>query len=252
MKRPAATVYLVTNLLNGKQYVGVTRFSLEERWKGHCYSASRPVSWLHKAIAKYGESNFTIEPIASCLSADSAGDGEREAIMRIRPAYNQVNGGRITFGRKLSAETRAKISAANIGRTMGPKGRARCRAFAVARWQSDPDFRSKTLAALERGRANADWPKIRAAAGAAARGRVWSAESRAKLSASCMGRRYGREILDRIAEKHKKAVECIELKTVFDSVSEAAEGCGLSITSVSRTCRGERPEARGLHFVFVT
>lgn len=36
---PAATVYLATNAVNGKRYVGVTRFSVAHRWSQHVYRA---------------------------------------------------------------------------------------------------------------------------------------------------------------------------------------------------------------------
>ena len=67
-------IYLVTNRLDGKRYVGLTRFTLEKRWAEHCYCALRRQtrSWLHRAIAKHGAEAFDIVQIASCLSAGVA------------------------------------------------------------------------------------------------------------------------------------------------------------------------------------
>lgn len=58
-----AYIYQITNLINGKIYIGKTEFSIEKRWKEHCKDAfterceERP---LYKAIRKYGVNNFNI------------------------------------------------------------------------------------------------------------------------------------------------------------------------------------------------
>ncbi len=57
-------VYLITNIVNGKRYVGCTKVSLERRWEQHRSAASKgsPLA-LHCAIRKYGLTTFTIEII---------------------------------------------------------------------------------------------------------------------------------------------------------------------------------------------
>lgn len=247
-----STVYLVTNLTNGHTYVGITRFSPEYRWAQHVANArTRARSRLHRAIVKYGVDAFRVEAIASCLTRDGAGDVERAVIQQLHPTYNQTNGGEVTTGRRGGPELYARIAAKARGRKHTPEHRAKNSAQAKARWASDPKYRAKAIEALTRGRENVDETKRIAAVVKAQRNRKWSDESRAKLSASCMGRRYHPDVLARMGEKHKKAVECIELAAVFDSVSEAAEATGVSITSVSRICLGQRRRAHGLTFTFV-
>lgn len=56
-------IYKITNLINGKVYIGKTERSIEKRFKEHLSdsksdSINRP---LHSAIKKYGFSNFKIE-----------------------------------------------------------------------------------------------------------------------------------------------------------------------------------------------
>ena len=57
-------VYCITNLINGKQYVGKTTSTIEERFKEHCRDSrkercsKRP---LYDAMNKYGVENFKIE-----------------------------------------------------------------------------------------------------------------------------------------------------------------------------------------------
>ena len=58
-------VYLATNSINGKRYVGQTILPLEKRIKRHliCKDTSMP---FVSALKKYGIENFNIEPVAWC------------------------------------------------------------------------------------------------------------------------------------------------------------------------------------------
>lgn len=59
-------IYCITNLINGKRYIGKTTETIEERWKEHCKDSQkdsenkRP---LYDAFNKYGIENFKIEQI---------------------------------------------------------------------------------------------------------------------------------------------------------------------------------------------
>lgn len=57
-------IYLITNLLNGKQYVGKTRYTLAHRFTQHCNNNYN--TYIHNAIQKYGRENFKIEQICTC------------------------------------------------------------------------------------------------------------------------------------------------------------------------------------------
>ena len=62
-------IYCITNLINGKQYIGKTTNTIEERFKEHCKDFNkercekRP---LYNAMNKYGIKNFKIEEICKC------------------------------------------------------------------------------------------------------------------------------------------------------------------------------------------
>ena len=61
---PVGRIYLITNLINNKKYVGITTRTLKNRWSEHCYpTKSRPGRLLSKAIKKYGKENFKVELI---------------------------------------------------------------------------------------------------------------------------------------------------------------------------------------------
>ena len=60
-------IYKITNPINQKVYIGKTRFTIEDRWKQHCYIAEKQLAIkypLYLAMRKYdGINTFTIEQI---------------------------------------------------------------------------------------------------------------------------------------------------------------------------------------------
>ena len=66
-------VYLITNLVNGKQCVGQTKRSLAKRWNEYRNHATggHQNALTHKAIRKYGVENFTIEVVCEVDSQES-------------------------------------------------------------------------------------------------------------------------------------------------------------------------------------
>jgi len=71
-------VYLITNLINGKRYVGQTTRSVEARWKSHTWACTlvKPTMPVTKAIKKYGKSNFKIEILQHCTSQEDTDAAE--------------------------------------------------------------------------------------------------------------------------------------------------------------------------------
>lgn len=55
-------IYVITNLINGKQYVGQTSRNIDTRYYEHCYD-NRSTSAIHAAIVKYGVKNFRVEEL---------------------------------------------------------------------------------------------------------------------------------------------------------------------------------------------
>ena len=64
---PIGRVYLITNLVNDKRYVGITTRSLKQRWYEHVSNKLSYVSVLRKAISKYGKENFSIQLLEELL-----------------------------------------------------------------------------------------------------------------------------------------------------------------------------------------
>jgi group I intron endonuclease len=118
-------VYKITNIINGMMYVGQTTKILKQRWTEHVYDSigtrrRKHNSYLHLAIEKYGKENFIAEVLNTCMNKQSLDDVERfyiKILNTVRPnGYNISLGGTgVMHGRKMSAESRSKISAGLIG-----------------------------------------------------------------------------------------------------------------------------------------
>lgn len=74
-----AQVYIITNNVNQKIYIGKTN-NLKTRWLGHKSDALIKNSnrSLHKAIRKYGTENFQIDTVAYYSSDEEAAQAEKE------------------------------------------------------------------------------------------------------------------------------------------------------------------------------
>lgn len=100
-------LYLVTNTLNGKVYVGLTITSLDQRLKQHFGAARRGrKSAFANALRKYGESAFKIELLnSSARNYDELQEQEVVEIINrdsIRNGYNTAQGGSIGTSKELT------------------------------------------------------------------------------------------------------------------------------------------------------
>lgn len=58
-------IYLITNKVNGKKYVGQS-IDIEERWKRHICASKKSEFHIHRAIRKYGIDNFDFSILEEC------------------------------------------------------------------------------------------------------------------------------------------------------------------------------------------
>lgn len=58
-------IYLITNKVNGKKYVGQS-IDIEKRWKDHIRDSKKSEYTIHKAIRKYGVENFEFSVLEEC------------------------------------------------------------------------------------------------------------------------------------------------------------------------------------------
>ncbi len=123
------TVYKITNLANGKIYIGKTIHSLGRRWSIHVAHALRHMryaktigkSYLHNAIRKYGPSSFIIEPVCTCASTQDLADKE-ELYIRTYQSYLPDKGYNLvmtsTDNSYVSPSTREKMTIASHQKDM--------------------------------------------------------------------------------------------------------------------------------------
>lgn len=118
MKNVYGRIYIITNQINQKQYIGLTTKSLEERFHSHYYRACNEKSVIQKAMKLYGKEKFTIEELDIAYSEEELFEKEVRYIAEYNTylgrGYNQTaGGGGIT---NMSQEIRNKISKTKTGK----------------------------------------------------------------------------------------------------------------------------------------
>lgn len=198
-------IYIATNTVNGKQYVGQTVRTVSRRWKAHLTAAMRgeiECRALYGALRKYEAAAFTV--VGLRFSSQSELDGmERLLIARLNTivphGYNLESGGRTNQilhessierqraamrGRKMSDEARARMSAAHKGRPKSKEHAQRIgdalRGRPVAKWRADK------LRAANTGRKRS--PEANAKIVASQIGRKLTAETKAKIASAARER----------------------------------------------------------------
>lgn len=119
----ANDVYLITNIVNGKKYVGISRNGYQVRFHQHLLESHTKYhnSILHKAIAKYGDDKFVVEPIETDVPDDQIKEKEKYYIKLYdtfylnKHGYNMTEGGDGMSGYSHTKHTRAQISATLTG-----------------------------------------------------------------------------------------------------------------------------------------
>jgi group I intron endonuclease len=116
-------VYMHTNKINDKKYIGITSRNPDERWglDGHGYYNRQPA--FEAAIKKYTWDGFTHEIIAENLTEEDAINMEIELIALYKTncckyknpsyGYNMTDGGQGSSGHHHTDEARKKISMAS-------------------------------------------------------------------------------------------------------------------------------------------
>jgi group I intron endonuclease len=120
----------VNNRLNGMKYVGITSRSLQRRWAEQVNAAEAGRGWaLHVAIRRFGASAFDVSVLETASCWEALCRREREVIADLGSlvphGYNITNGGEGAPGRVTSAETKAKLSAAKLGKPLSLEHRAK-------------------------------------------------------------------------------------------------------------------------------
>lgn len=110
-------VYVHTNKINGKKYVGITKRGVNIRWQhGNGYKQHRK---FYPAILKYGWDGFTHEILFAGLTLEEANAKEQELIElydSMNYGYNSTKGGDGSLGCLHTEESKRKMSESRKGR----------------------------------------------------------------------------------------------------------------------------------------
>lgn len=205
-------IYKITNLLNGKAYVGRTTQALKERMRKHYTTAN---VLIDQEIAKYGKGNFVVEVLDTAKDINELNNKEIYWIAKcgtmIPNGYNQCYGGATTKGYHHRNTSKAKMSQLKQGMYHG----------------KDNPFYGKHHSAEQ----VAKWKSERSCSD------VYKANIRKATLASAIANR--RQVVN------------ITTGETFDSVRSAAMRYGLKETLISRVCRGKRKTTGGFEWAYI-
>jgi group I intron endonuclease len=206
------TVYLITNSINSKQYIGYTSKSIELRFHWHCNR--RGCTRLRNALDKYGSENFKIEPIYTTEDLEDALKMESYYIKlydTINKGYNLTEGG---IAPRMSEETRVRMSQSHLGKKIGPMSEQQKRKISETRIKKGiRPSRENILKGLETKKRNAIPLPVD----------------------------FGKKISERqkgVNNPTAKAVKCVQTGQVFDTIREAADKLGLNSVGIGHVLAG--------------
>lgn len=216
----AAIVYLATNRVNGKRYVGVTSHELDFRRRQHeqAPNAKRTTCrYFHAAMKKYGPDAFEWIVLAPCQTFAEALLEEIRLISEIRPEYNLTIGGQGSKGRVVSQAQRDHHSRMMKGRKRSPEFCEKIRQYQLGRKRS-PEHRQlmsdarkgmkfssehcRNIGLARKGKKQK--PETIARRVASHMGKTISAEHREKIRATLKGRTRPPEVVARMLATRAK------------------------------------------------
>ena len=202
-------VYIITNRVNGKSYIGQTLRRPIDRIRSHKYAASSKIGArsdmvIARAIRTYGWSSFTWRVIEICQSQELLDAAESYWIEKLRTAspngYNIALGGR---GRgSVSDETRKRISEAGRGRAVSGDTRKKLSDLMKSRVRS-PEV-AKKIGQANLGRKASAETKSRQSEAIKALGGShmveWTPERREKLASARRGKLASQETKEKLSK----------------------------------------------------
>lgn len=132
MEEDVSGIYLIRNTVNGKVYVGQA-VNIRKRWNVHLHHLRRGTHAnlpLKRAFKRYGEDAFSFEILEEVQrNRDALNCAEERFIAELRACekgsgYNLTAKAGTNLGYKYSSESRARMSAAQKGRSVSVETRA--------------------------------------------------------------------------------------------------------------------------------
>lgn len=265
INEPYGFIYITTNMVNGKKYLGQKRFEYGNDW--HSYLGSGQA--LRAAIDLYGKENFSRCIVCFCYSEDELNQAEYDLsvfldVVKNPNWYNMIFGGKGKSGYQMSEEQlkahreraiqqmknptmRERLSQLAKERSSTDEAKIRQSAMMKELWQDD-EFRKKVVDNLPE-RSGEKHPMF---------GYQWSDEQRKHMSEVQTGKRCGenasffghkhtlevRELLStlakqKIGEKNPRARKVIRLadKKIYGYLLAAAQDNGVGKDAMTNRCK---------------
>lgn len=242
-------IYLITNKINGKRYVGQTIQTLKNRWSKHCHPTHANVTMpVVRAIKKYSKENFDIKVLAKCDSKKEMDHRESYYIKLLNTrspnGYNLLSGGarglhteetkkkiayaqtgekNHNFGKTASFETRNKMSIGHTGLKRSEEVKKAC--SERVKGEKHPMF-----------------------------GKHHTEEAVKKISKSSTGRTFSSESLKKMSksrDKIKVKIFCFETNTIYESITVASKALDLDRCKIKDVAKGKRSHTYGYTFKYV-
>lgn len=162
INEPYGFIYITTNMVNGKRYLGQKRIEFGIDWHSYLGSGKH----LKRAIKKYGRKNFTRNIVCFCYSEDKLNKAEHDLSVFLNVVesddwYNLCYGGGGKSGYKMSEEQVEQLRKRSLKQMQNPDVRKHLSELAKKRnntdeakhrqsemmkklWQDD-DFRKKVI-----------------------------------------------------------------------------------------------------------
>lgn len=188
----AWTIYCHVHRESGRRYVGLTKRTWQERWRGHLYGARRGVTThFANAIRKYGPEAFDHEVLQVCSTLEEANEREQHWITHFN-TRNPLYGFNLTPG------------GAHVPHPIRNP------------WD-DPAYRTKQMATSK-----SRWtPEKRAALAASHIGVKLSDSHRAAISKARFGKDHAPEVRERINAKIRETYSRPEVRVQHSAPSLA-------------------------------
>lgn len=213
-------IYTVKNQITGQYYVGATTDSMEQRKLDHEERAIRGEDTkLAKAIATYGSDTFQWNITDTANNTNELAEKEKAYIIKYDSKENGYNS-------SLGGEFKKKVFQ-----------------FDKETGELINSFDSITEASMVIGCSKACISKSCLNENRTCHGYVWSYSSSIDF--------------ELVSDKRTKRVLMVsslgsgKANQVFNSVAEASRATGLSKSSISRVCRGERKQAGGYDWKYI-
>ena len=256
-------IYLRTNKINGKKYVGLTTDLKTRQYKWNNLTQPYAGNVITNARAKYGIDAFNFEILKECKN-EELNQWEmyyiKELNTKVPYGYNMTEGGDGCPGYIHSYETKRKISKGNKGKKLSDVTRKKLSEChrGEKHWfygKHHSDETRKKMSEAHKGKTT--WMK----------GKHHSEETKQKISECHRGEKhwfYGKHHSEETRKKMsdtktngKKSKSVLQINkdtneiiTEFPSINEVERQLGISHSNISQCCRGKRKTCCGFKWQY--